>query len=139
MGYYVSHCESGSWALMQARSMQHIIDKSTNTTLCGRTPERGRWFGNPRQLTQQSFHTDDCESCAEKAVALGIWSAPKARQPRQSISHRNVLSHAGDGVALNELDPDLKVPALQNISPPVGASVARARDGDRGKPHTERK
>ncbi len=111
MGYYVSHCESGSWALLQARPMQHIIDKTTDTTLCGRAPERGRWFGNPRQLTQQSFHAEDCECCAEKAIALGIWTLPKKKPPRQSHSHRSVASHAAEGLSQNQPDFHMKVPA----------------------------
>jgi hypothetical protein len=108
MGYYVSHCESGSWALMQARSMQHIIDQVTNTTLCGLAPEHGRWYGNPRVLTQQSFHADDCEDCARKAVALGIWSVPKKKESGRHVSARSVLSQAVDGNPANQPDSAAK-------------------------------
>ncbi len=99
MGYYVSHCESGSWALMQARSMQHIIDRATDTTLCGRTPEKGRWYGNPRQLTQQSFHVDDCEECARNAVALGIWAVPKTKVRQRDNSFGGRSSRTAIGAA----------------------------------------
>ena len=77
MSYYVNHCESGSWALMQANPTHHIIDKNTHTTLCGRVPNGKRWYGCPKPLTQQSFHSYDCEGCAEKAVTLGIWTLPR--------------------------------------------------------------
>ena len=75
MSYYVSHCESGSWALMQANPTHHIIDKTTTATLCGRVPNGRRWYGNPKPLTQDSFRSNDCEDCAEKAIKLGIWSS----------------------------------------------------------------
>ena len=77
MSYYVNHCESGSWALMQANPTHHIIDNTTAATLCGRVPNGGRWYGNPKLLSQQSFRSDDCEDCAKKAVQLGIWTLPQ--------------------------------------------------------------
>lgn len=84
MGYYVSHCESGSWALMQPHSTQHIIDAINGASLCGKTPQHGRWFGNPKLLTPHSFRITDCELCGKKAAELGIWMVPakKERPPR---------------------------------------------------------
>ena len=77
MSYYVSHCESGSWALMQANPTHHIVDQTTATTLCGRVPHGGRWYGKPKLLTQHSFLSNDCEDCARQAAKLGIWTLPQ--------------------------------------------------------------
>lgn len=82
---------------MQARCTRHIIDQLTDTTLCGLAPAYGRWYGNARPLTNQTFNAQDCGACGSAAVALKIWTAPKAKPRPQTVFSRRDASAAVDG------------------------------------------